>query len=66
VGIAAGPSGDGDEGLINMDLVPSTNLPPRGGPSSANGGANVICEGVGEEGPAPGDCGGSGPCLLYV
>lgn len=49
-----------------MDFVPSTNLPPRGG-SSAGGGVKVLCEGVGDvEGPAPGDCGSSRPCLVYV
>lgn len=53
--VGPGPRGDGDDGgLTNIDFVPSTNLPPRGGPSSSGGFANVICEG--DEGPAPADC----------
>lgn len=64
----AGPSGDDDEGdLTNIDFVPSINLPPRGGPSSIGGGAKLTCEGAGDvEGPAPGDCGGIGLCLVYI
>ena len=36
--------------LTNIDFVPSTNRPPSGGPSEDK---------AGDEGPAPGDCGGS-------
>lgn len=46
-----------DGGLTNIDFVPSTNRPPRGGPSM-RGGLNDACWGAGEDGPAPGDCGG--------
>lgn len=45
------------DGLMNIDLVPSTNRPPRGG-SSRDGLANTIWLGAGDEGPAPGLCGG--------
>lgn len=60
-----GPNGDDvDVGLTNIDFVPSTNRPPRGG-SSSDGRANVIWWGPAEEGPAPGDCGGN-DCLANV
>lgn len=56
--------GDVDEivGLTNIDLVPSTKRPPRGGLSSRGcfGDAAASEESDGEEGPAPGDCGGLG------
>lgn len=47
---ARGEVGD----FMNMDFVPSTKRPPRGGPFD-KGGAKDDCEGAGEEGPAPGD-----------
>lgn len=61
-GAGAGERGDG-VCLMNIDFVPSMNRPPRGGPAGtggdgAAGGAGR--EGIGDEGPAPGDCGGSG------
>lgn len=46
-----------DGGLTNIDFVPSTNRPPSGGPSMS-GGLNDVWWGAGEDGPAPGDCGG--------
>jgi len=54
-----------DGGLTNIDFVPSTKRPPRGGPS-ARGGANDVCWGPGEDGPAPGDCGGRDLTLAEV
>ncbi len=48
---ARGEVGD----LMNIDFVPSTKRPPRGGPFD-KGGAKDDCEDAGEEeGPAPGD-----------
>lgn len=57
---ALDPDRDGDGkrgeggGLTNIDFVPSTKRPPRGGPSTS-GGLNEVCCGAGEDGPAPGD-----------
>lgn len=56
---ASGPSGDGD-GLTNMDFVPSTRRPPRGGASLGGGAKDDVFAGgaTGDDGPAPGDCRG--------
>lgn len=64
-------SKDGDEGeggtngevlLTTMDFVPSPNRvpPPRGRPLSTGGLASENLSSVGVDGPAPGDCAGSG------
>ena len=53
---ASGEDGD----LTNMDFVPSTKRPPRGGPAES-GEAKEDCDAPAEDGPAPGDCGGRGP-----
>lgn len=59
----AGDAGAAPRGLgeMNIDLVPSTKRPPRGGPLLA-GIVGCVIDRVGgfEDGPAPGDC--SGPC----
>jgi hypothetical protein len=50
--------------LTNIDFVPSTKRPPRGGPLSWPEDVNVAEEAevgaMGEDGPAPGDCGSNG------
>lgn len=53
------------DGVRNIDLVPSTNRPPNGGPEGAGEGAGLDADDetrlegkagvVGVEGPAPGD-----------
>lgn len=60
----AGASGDG-VCLTNIDFVPSTKRPPRGGPAWMDGAKVVDCAekgGTCDDGPAPGDCGRRGLC----
>ena len=46
-----------EDGVMNIDFVPSTRRPPKGGMPAELGACGAVAD-DGVDGPAPGDCGG--------